>query len=228
MKKLVFIISIAIIGVATTTSVKAQKSKSSFAGTMKFSTKYEGNTNPQQHVPYDLNYTVFGNRVKLNAGIQTILMDGNTVSVTVLLDIPGNRIGYTQTKEAIEAEQATMKYTITKGEDTKTICGYVCDHYDITVYDAEEDEETKVIVYTTTEIGENNNINSLNYPGLTGFPLYTEQELSGGVKKIDEAMEVKKGKIKATDLMLPIDYKIYNSLEEFQEKIKELQKALSE
>jgi hypothetical protein len=220
MKKLFFICVVAVMCIFTVVEVSAQKSKS-FAGTIKISVKYTGDIDPQKHVPSESVLSVFGNKQKISGqGFQQIL-DGDAVTVTVLIDIPGNRMGYTVKKEEIEESFAAKKLTYTKSDETKTVCGYVCTRYDVTVFDIEEDEESKVIVYTTTDIGENNNINSLSLPGLTGFPLYIEQE-SDGVTVIQEAIEVKKTKIKSVDFMVPADYTMYNSQEELQTKIKEI------
>jgi hypothetical protein len=220
MKKLCSICVVAVLCIFTAMNVNAQKSKG-FAGTIKFSIKYEGDTDPQTHQPGEYVCTVFGNKQKTSTQWYQQITDGDAVTSTVLLDIPGNRMGYTQKKEAIEEALAAVKFTYAKSEETKTICGYVCTRYDVTVLNVEEDEESKVIVYTTTEIGSGNNINSTSLPGLTGFPLYVEQE-NDGVKSIQEAIEVKKAKIKSVDFMIPSDYTIYNSQEELQEKVQEL------
>jgi hypothetical protein len=201
------------------TSANAQKSKA-FAGTVKFSTKYEGELDPQKHVPGEQVYTIYGNKIKVNSPQSVVILNGDAITVTFLLDVPGYRMGYTQTKEEIKEEMAARKYTYVKGTETKVICGYTCTRYDITIYDIEEDEEYKKIVYTTTEIGADTNINAFGHPGLTGFPLYEESEHKG-VKTIEEAIEVKKGKIKDVDFLVPGDYKMY-TLEEFMEKIREL------
>jgi hypothetical protein len=222
MKKLFSICVVAVLCIFTAVDVSAQKSKS-FAGTVKFSIKYEGDTDPQKHIPGEFVLSVFGNKQKLSVpeqGFQRIT-DGDAVTVTILLDIPGNRMGYTVKKESIEESFTAIKYTYTKSEETKTICGYVCTRYDVTIFNIEEDEESKAIVYTTTEIGDGNNINSVSLPGLTGFPLYLEED-DDGIKQIQEAIEVKKTKIKSVDFLVPADYTMYDSEEEFQAKIQEL------
>jgi hypothetical protein len=213
---------VAVLCVCTAVEVSAQKSKS-FAGTVKFSTKYEGDIDPQKHIPGEITFSVFGNKQKLSIPEQGVhqITDGDAVTVTILIDIPGNRMGYIIKKEVLEENFAARKYTYTKSEETKTICGYVCTRYDVTIFDIEEDEESKAVVYTTTEIGESSNINSVTFPGLTGYPLYMEED-DDGVKQIQEAIEVKKTKIKAVDFLVPSDYTMYDSQEEFQTKIQEL------
>jgi hypothetical protein len=145
-------------------------------------------------------------------------MDCDAVTATFLYDIPGYKSGYRLPKELFEEMLESKKFTYTKGEETKTICGYVCTRYDVTIYDTEEEDETTAIVYTTTEIGENSNINNFEYPGLTGFPLYEETE-SDGVKMIKIAVEVKKTKVKPVDFLEPTAYKMFPSPAEWQQFI---------
>ncbi len=219
MKKL-FSISVAVIlCMSATINANAQKSKS-FAGTVKFSIRYEGDTDPQRHIPQEITYTILGNKTKMQQQVFIQIQDGDAVTSTTMFDIPGYRVAYTKPKADILEQQSTVKYTYTKGSETKTICGYVCDKYDITVLNLEDDEEMTFTVYTTTEVGDNNNINAIEYPGLTGYPLYTEVE-SNGVKTILEAVEMKKTKVKSVDFLMPSDYKVLTK-EEFQEFIQQL------
>lgn len=213
MKKL-FSICVVALSMFTVLTANAQKSKI-FGGTVKFSVKFEGNTDPRSHVPRDIVYTILGNKTKMVNQQFIQILDGDAVTNTMLLDVPGYRVGSTITKEQIEEGHSSVKYTYTKGEDTKTICGYVCTRYDITLYNVEEDEELKFFVYTTTEIGENNNINSVEYPGLTGYPLYKEIEIKG-IKTITEATEIKATKVKSVDFLTPSDYKMMPSEEFFR------------
>ena len=208
-----FFVGVAL-GMFTVLTVNAQKS-SSFAGTVKFSTTFGGDIDPKVHYPREQVYTILGNKIKIidPRGITDIL-DGDEVTVVRLYDIPGYKSGYTMSKEEIEEPQSTKKYTYIKGEDTMTICGYLCTRYDVTVYDTEAEEEVKLIVYTTTQIGTDNKINNFEYPGLTGFPLYMESEHKG-VKKTETAIEVKKTKVKPVDFLTPTAYKMFSGYTEW-------------
>jgi hypothetical protein len=225
MKRSFSILVVVALSMFTVLTTNAQKS-SSFAGTIKISIKYEGeNRNPQKHVPKEQFYTIFGNKMKVQDGPWWVyLYDGDAVTLTRLLDIPGNRGGCTHPTEVVEdfLGLSTKKFTYKKGEETKTICGYVCTRYDITIYDTETEEEIKAIAYTTTEIGKDNNINNFEYPGLTGFPLYVESE-EKGVKTIEEAIEVKPTKVKAVDFLIPTNYKMMTPME-FNAYLKALNK----
>ena len=215
MKKLMSILTVAVVCNALIYSSFAQKTP--FAGTVKFEQKYEGNINPQKHIPIEATYTIFENKTKVTLfmGVNVfIIQDGDALVRTVLIDIPQGRIGLTDSKEEVDEELLMKKFTYAERDDTKTICGYECKGYDVTCIvmsddDDDEDEATeiKTIVYTTQEIGKDNNINAFDYPGLSGFPLYTETE-ADGVKTIVQAKEVKKSKVKATDFLIPSDYKM--------------------
>jgi len=214
MKRSFFILSVVALSMFVVLTANAQKT-SSFAGTIKVSVRYEGeNRNPQKHVPKEESYTIFGNKIKKVYGPWVIIYDGDAETMVRLFDYPGNRGGCKYSPEMVESflRQDEKKYTYVKREETKTICGYVCTRYDVTIYDTEEEEETTEIVYTTTEIGEDNNINNFEYPGLIGFPLYKESE-EKGVKTIEEAIEVKPTKVKSVDFLIPTNYKMMTPLE---------------
>jgi len=215
MKRLIVVVVIAV--VCTTLSYKSL-AQTSFAGTVKFETKYEGETNPQKHIPSETTYTIFENKKKWTTvfrGINIyIIQDGDALTKTVLVDVPQGRLGYVDDKEAIEEELLKKTCTYTERTDTKNICGYECKGYDIVCVimnedEDEEEEETeiKIIVYTTNEIGKNDNINAIDNPELSGFPLYTEME-KDGVKTIIQAKEIKKTKVKNVDFLVPSDYKM--------------------
>ena len=225
MKKIFSISVIAAFALCMFTNINANAQKSkSFGGTVKFHIKFEGDIDPQKHVPRDEMFTIFGNKIKSTPsyyqGMISTITNYDALTTTILYNVPGNKMGYIDTSEKYDPATATTKYTYTESSETKTICGYVCKRYDVKIYDEEEDEEVSLILYTTTEIGDNDNINLMSYPGLSGYPLYTEitQE---GIKIIQEATEIKKGKIKAVDLLIPSDYKIM-SVEEVNESLQQL------
>ncbi|MCL2131046.1 MAG: hypothetical protein FWH36_01120 [Lentimicrobiaceae bacterium] len=225
MKKIIFGLAVAIS--CTTVSYKSFAQKY-FAGTITFETKYEGDTDPQRHIPSQQTCIIFENKEKaeLYNGVLRTIKDGDALTVTMLVDWPGYpRIGYVSDKEATQKALSSQKFSYEERSDTKTICGYECKGYNVTAVVKEEEEEDeeeeavelKYIVYTTKEIGKDDNINALDYPGLSGYPLYVESE-KDGVKTIIQASEVKKSKLKAVDFMVPSDYKMCSE-EEFQEEM---------
>jgi hypothetical protein len=227
MKKSFSILVVVAVAMFNVLAVNAQKSDS-FAGTVKFSVKYEGDINPKDHTPHEEVYTIFGNKLKaIRPPYQVLIFDGNTVTATVLYDIPINKCGYKASKEYIEADQETKNYTYKKSEETKTICGYVCTRYDVTIYDTEDETEETGFIYTTTEIGESSDINAFDYPGLTGFPLYQEM-VENGAKTIKEAIEVKPTKVKSMDFLIPSGNKMIPNGGEWSRYINAWQEGMKE
>ena len=221
MKKIVSVLTIAIVCNTVGCKLLAQKY---FAGTVKVETKYEGEIDPQKHVPHETEYTIFENKTKVLRynGMVQVIRDGDDLTATQLWDLSGlgfGRLGVVVDKETNLKELSKTKFSYEEKSDTKTVCGYVCKGYDVTIVtpeenEDEEDEEAeevviKLLVYTTTEIGKDNNINALTYPGLSGYPMYVEFE-KDDVKTIVQVKEVKKGKIKAIDFMVPSDYRMYD------------------
>jgi hypothetical protein len=211
MKRLGSVLAIAV--VCTTVSYEAW-SQNSFAGTVKFAVKYEGDINPQKHVPYEKTYIIFENKVKepTYGGQRYEIYDGDSLTITEILDLIGyGRFGRVIESETMEEMLSYKTFTYEERADTKTICGYVCKGYNATLVEESEDDdnddeaepkEIKYVFYTTKEIGKNDKINALIFPGLSGFPLYIEKT-SEGVTEITQATEVKKGKVKLVDFMIP-------------------------
>jgi len=224
MKRAVSVLTIAII--CTTVSYKSFAQKY-FAGTVKFEVKFEGDIDPQKKTTQEVEYTIFENKFKLSGNGQQRIYNGDASSVTWLIDLSGvgyDRIGRIDT---LLRDSTSGRYSYESRGDTKTICGYECKGYNVTHtyidkdYDEEEEIEEKYIVYTTTEIGKDNNINVFEYPGLSGYPLYEEFEKKG-IKVISQAKEIKKGKVKEIDFMIPSNYRIHVTEEAWEEEMKKL------
>ena len=218
MKKLFSIFVVSACGIFAVLTADAQKS-SSYAITVKFSVQSNGDISAQNPPLRENVYTIFGNKLKVTdpRGI-TQIIDCDDLTATLLFNIKGSKSGYMLHKEVFEDMFKSKQFSYAKEKDTMMICGYVCTRYNITIYDTGVEKETKVIAYTTTEIGANSNINKLQYPGLTGFPLYLETE-EDGVKIIEKAVEIKKTKVKSTDFSIPPDYKMFSSEEEWEKYI---------
>ena len=214
----------------------AQKGKS-FAGSVKFGIKYEGDFEPKQLVnaPQESEQIISGKFTKTthNLGGAFMYQIDMIDSIVRLWDLPGEKCAVTIPTPEKENDTSKRNYVIQKRSDTKDICGYQCQGYDIVVTvmknedeDEDEDEETApktvtITVYTTTEIGIDSNINCHFIPGLQGFPLYKEQPAGEGKKVVYEAIEVKKKKINAVEFSIPSNYKYYTP-KEWNEHIREL------
>ncbi|MBO4403175.1 MAG: hypothetical protein J5792_05780 [Bacteroidales bacterium] len=213
-------------------NVTAQKNKS-FSGTIKYSIRYEGDFDPQQlaNAPTENTETIMGNftRTSINIGIGYQHQIDMVDSITILFDIPMEKMAYSVPASRIDESFKQVQIEINKREDTKTICGYVCQGYDIVftrnAEEEDEDEEevkkTVLLVYTTEDIGIDEKINHSSCPGLKGYPLYQEQQLDGNKKIITEAVEVKKKKVSEVEFMIPVNYNYYTP-EAFKEHLRQL------
>ncbi|HOF15473.1 MAG TPA: hypothetical protein PLF32_02810 [Bacteroidales bacterium] len=211
----------------TSINSMAQKKKE-FAGTVTFSIKYEGDIDPQKlaNAPTSLTYLVAGNNTKLTINgqgyVQHVVSLGDSSQELTIIDHPMQQLIIKKSKEDFEEEREYLKYTITPSDETKTICGYVCKRYDVSIENIEDDSETKIICFTTEEIGQDERIN-FDVPGLKGYPLYQEQMI-GDIKIINEAVEVKKKKIKPVEFLMPANFTVIT----YDEYIEAVRKAAQE
>lgn len=219
--KRIIILFIATICCLNMSNLMAQKKKA-FAGTVKFSIKYEGDVDPQElaKAPTEISYLVSGNNTKvthdLGGAFRHDITVGDSGKTIILFDIPGQKMAVVVTKEESDESQKAYKYDIVEVNETKEVCGFVCKRYDVTITNIEEDRETKLTVYTSDAIGLDEKINS-DIPGLKGFPLYRVIE-GKSVKTTYEAVEVAKKKVSPAEFMIPEGYKVM-TVEEFQQLI---------
>ena len=210
----------------------AQKTKT-FAGSIKFEIKYEGDFEPQQlaNAPREVDKVVFGNYTKttqmLGGGGAVRHQIDMTDSMLILIDAGTEKVAIgIPVKKKDESEESEKNYKIVKRADTKNICGFECQGYDIniTVKDEDEEEEKTITytMYTTTEIGIDSNINKNSIPGLQGYPLYTSQPAGENKTVISQAIEVKKKKINPIEFSIPSNYKYY-TIEQWNEYVRSMQ-----
>lgn len=228
MKKLsAFLLSAAII-LASSSNIFAQKTKI-FSGIISYEINYEG-FEPQQiaNSPTQLTEMVKGNFIRrtenLGGGVFRHTIDV-VDSVIYLLDLPIDKIAYS-VPDSLFGLSKKIKIDIQKKDETKVICGFTCQKYDV-IRSVEDDEEEEpridtIVVFTTDKIGINEDINRHYIPGLKGFCLRAEQPAGEGKKIVQEATKVKNKKISNTDFMMPINYR-YLTLEQLQEYMKSLQ-----
>lgn len=240
MKKLAIISLMAACCLMNGTSM-AQKNKA-FTGSVKFEIKYEGDFEPQQlaNAPREKEQLISGNFTKTTRNLGgAFLHEIDMVdSIVRLWDLPNEKCAVTIPTPKKEDDGSKEKnYVIQKRSDSKVICGYNCQGYDIIVTvkskseddddDDDEEEEAEerkitITVYTTNEIGIDSNINSHFVPGLQGYSLYLEQPAGEGKKVINQAVEVKKKKINAIEFSIPANYK-YFTPEQWNEYVRKMQ-----
>lgn len=217
MKKLVsiFALSVCCILIVNTTSAAPKKGKNTvFQCEVKYSIKYTGNIDPQKlaQLPTESTYKVFGNkrRTTTNIGIPLhIIYDGDSCRLIQLIDAPGQQMAIVRDKSFFEEKREGVSFIYEATNDTKTICGYVCNGYKVTLKDADEDESEELgIVYTSSEILPGTAGNYFEMPGLEGFPMYMEIT-SNGVTTVTEVTAINtKVKVSLADYLVPSSYKI--------------------
>jgi len=133
------------------------------------------------------------------------ILNGDAKTITILVDQPGDKkyVKFTPEESKSLSEKATdikINYTT----ETKTIAGYTCKKAIIT-YKNEDGAALADTVYYSEELGgEALNVGS-KYEGLKGLPV--EYKVKEGELTISITIsEVKKGKVKDTDFLIPSDY----------------------
>ncbi len=220
MKKTTIILLLAII-MSIPSMVFAQKKGKSFSGTIEFALKYEGMDPAQEaQMPKALSVIISENKSKtvLDAGMYAMntITDGDSETMLIYLDLMGQKMAYKQTKEELDKSKAEgTKPTVKLIDETKEIAGYQCKKAEVSVIDEETLEENITVIWYTDEIGISPKANFANqFDGISGYPLETISK-GNDVTQIMTATSVKKGKIKATEFLLPSDAKEM-TLDEFR------------
>jgi hypothetical protein len=182
-----------------------------FKGTIIYTIAYSGTidaaTAAQQ--PKTQTVAIYENKLKtsFNSGGANldIIMDGDSKTRLVLIDAMGQKMYYKQNTEEIDAEIAEKpEPVITYSDETKTIAGYVCKKAEYV--EKEDDKVTTSVIYYTEDLGGQ----ILNYGDsfnkLKGVALESVTTTPDGIIVTLTATEVKKGKVKDTDFLLPDDY----------------------
>lgn len=182
-----------------------------FRGVINYTISYGGTidaaTAAQQ--PKAMTFYVYDNLTKMNISLGPVNIDvitnGDNKSTTTLLDIMGEKKYYKMTKEEIDGKLAEgTKPTVNYLEETKTIAGYVCKKAEYV--EDNDGEKTTTIVYYSEELGNTD----MNFGGqfhyLKGLPMEYVVTTTDGIITTFAATEVKKGKVKDTDFLIPSDY----------------------
>lgn len=201
--------------------VNAQKKAKDFSGTIEFALTYQG-VDPAQEaqMPKVLTMMFSGNKSKtiLDAGMYAMhtITDGDNEMVLIYLDFMGQKMAYKQTKAQIDSSKANaVDPTVKLYEETKVIAGMTCKKAEIITKDEETLEEQVTTVWYTDELGIPDKANFASQTkGINGFPLETITK-SGEMTQTMTATSIKKGKVKATDFLLPSDAKEM-TLDEFK------------
>jgi hypothetical protein len=165
-------------------------------------------------MPTSQTQTISGNKQKTftdygQAAIYSIT-DGDAESMITYIDAMGQKFAYRMDKAAIAKEKAdgkSPKPTITLSDETKEIAGVKCKKATIVVKNEETGDETSAIIWYTTELGSNDKLNLLgDEEGINGIVLGKEVKVKNIVQK-SYATEIKKGKIKDIEFLIPAEAK---------------------
>ena len=208
--KVTLVISAIII--AFSSSTFAQKGKP-FKGLVTFSISYTG-LEPAQAAqqPKMMELYVSGDKSKmvLNLGPASFMVinDGEKTEKITLIDQGGeNKIYFKTTKDEIdktvnEGPKPTIKYI----EETKVIAGFTCKKAEYTVKAEDKDTPTTITAWYSEELGSEKLNYGGEFSGLKGMALEYEMK-EGEISTKFTATEVKKGKVKDTDFLVPAEFK---------------------
>jgi GLPGLI family protein len=211
MKTLLKSLVILMVVVFAFTSTNQAQTPKPFKGIVTFTISYTGNIDAAALVqqPKIATVSIMGNlqKMELSFGPVTLaeVSNGDKKEVITLLDIMGEKKYYKSDQTEIEADIAEKGTPVIRYiDETKTIAGYVCKKAECITKDADGNDKVSVVYYTEELGGEALNYGS-TFNGLKGFPLeyvITQKE----IVTTFSASEVKKGKVKDTDFMIPTDY----------------------
>ncbi|MCK9613579.1 MAG: hypothetical protein PHR81_10830 [Bacteroidales bacterium] len=168
---------------------------------------------------------IYENKQKSTTSTQGVtfdeITDGDNKSKITLLDLMGQKVYFKTSTTEIEAEIAeNPEPEIKYSEETKSVAGYNCKKADY-IMQNEDGETISSVVYYTEELGGE----LLNYGGqfnkLKGVPLEYTMTTPDGKIITFAASEVKRGKVKDTDFLIPADY-VELSAEEKQQLLNQL------
>lgn len=182
-----------------------------FKGIVTFTISYSGTIDPATAAqqPKGMTVSIYENMQKMNLLVGPynidIISNGDNKTSTTLLDAMGNKIYFKESTEEIETQISEKgEPVITYKDETKTVAGYLCKKAEFV--ENKDGEVTTTIVFYTEELGGE----ALNYGGqfnkLKGFALEYVTTTADGIISNCTATEVKKGKVKDTDFLIPDDY----------------------
>jgi len=191
-----------------------------FGGIIKMKTYATGteDANILSQVQGEAEMIVWGSKTKIvnsQQGIGTVVVsDGNTGITNIVIDL--SQMAYGKYLISDTADYKTTKFDYEYDElDTKEIAGYKCHKVVVTVTDLETDESQSLTLYVTNDLMNASTYKSAKYPGLKGYPLYTETFIENdgnSFTMINEASEIKPDKkINAKSFILPAGWEPFEN-----------------
>ena len=108
-------------------------------------------------------------------GNSITIMDNDKKEMLVMMDNPMMGKKY-MLKSTEPSEEDLQNITIIKGEETKTVLGYDCDQYNVTL--KKDGVVVEMVLYTTENIGAVSQQSYTLAGQLKGFPMYMEMNMN--------------------------------------------------
>lgn len=128
----------------------------------------------------------------LMSGNSITIMNADTKEMLIMMD--NQMVGKKYMTKSMEPGEEDMKdVTIEKGDETKTVLGYECQEYNLTV--SKDGAEVKMDMFVTDKISAISNQAVQMGTKIEGFPLYMEMTMSQmgmNIKITHEVTEIKK------------------------------------
>lgn len=203
-----FILLIAAFALQSTANAQSK----SFKGIITYSLTYGGKVDPATVAtqPKVRTASILGNKQKnsidLSGVVISIITDGDKKEMLILLQQMGMNAYMKMEKAEIDEMMAEGgKIEITYLDETKTIAGYTCKKAVCINKKADGSADTTTVFYTEELGGEALHYGDNQFTGLKGYPLESVSTQEGMIITAT-ATEIKKGKVKDTDFLLPADF----------------------
>lgn len=214
MKKSLVVAQIMILMLVFSSFTFAQKKAKPFNGTVTYAISYpDSKMDPAalSGQPTESKVIVLGNRSKSEMVIQgmlfiTQIVNGDNKSTITTIDAGGQKIYYKLNEDEVKLQNAEEGEPITElSEETKVIAGKTCKKAIVKLNDPYGDTYSITVFYAPDMSGKEINFDG-NLKDIPGFPLYYEM-MQGEQLIVFEAKEIKKGKFKEKDFLIPSDFR---------------------
>ncbi len=222
-------IAILAVLVLTSSSPKKKKKAKQFRGTVTYSLTYEGDALSdiqKAKLPKSISIKMYDGMSKfdevMGPATQTTIINPKSNKYIVLIEAGLKKAALVMKYSDINSD-SLLKYTteIDYSSDTKIIAGYSCKKAIVTFTPKEgvDDEERMYSVFYSEELGSVDDNNDGYFKGIPGMLLESYQVSPGMVVKY-LATEVKKGKVKDLDFLMPSDFKEFTDQDELMDYLR--------
>ncbi len=227
MKRNLILVSVAVLSFVLLSSLAPRKRKKSkqFRGTVTYDISYESSKMSDVQLaklPTSMKVKMYDGMsmfdMVMGPVVYTYITRPKADKFTILIEL-GDKKAAMVKKYSETNSDSLRKYTtqIDLSKDTKVIAGYTCNKAVVTFIPKKgvEDEEHTYSIYYSPELGNKEDNIDGPYAGINGLLMESYDVKPGLITKM-VATEVKKGKVKDLDFLMPSDYKEFSNLEDMQ------------